>query len=116
MIFTVEDTFLMIPEFWAATAPIYDTNTLLAERIGTATNYISAIESGRRFPSVEMLEKIACALELDSPELFSMKSMQSDVIKNELEERIWQDIGKNISNYISKNMAALKKRKPTRNF
>ena len=81
----------------------------LAERAGTATNYIAAIEAGRRFPSVEVLEKIACALEIDTPELFSMKPIQSDAVKKELEEHVWLNIGQNISDYISKNLKDLKK-------
>ena len=81
----------------------------LAERADTATNYISAIEAGRRFPSVEMLERIAFVLEIDTPELFSVKPVQIDTAKKELEERIWLKIGQNISNYISKNLQYLKK-------
>jgi len=81
----------------------------LAERADTATNYISAIETGRRFPSVETLEKIAFALEIDTPELFSVKPVQVDTAKKEMEKRVWHKIGQKISNYISKNMKDLKK-------
>jgi transcriptional regulator with XRE-family HTH domain len=83
----------------------------LAERVDTATNYISAIESGRRFPSVEMLEKIALALEIDTPELFSVKNVQISIEKREIEEQIWLNIGQNLSNYISKSLIELKKQK-----
>jgi transcriptional regulator with XRE-family HTH domain len=79
----------------------------LAERVGTATNYISAIEAGRRFPSVDMLEKIALALEIDTPELFSMKPIQLDIVKSELEKQIWHNIGQNISNYITERLSIL---------
>jgi transcriptional regulator with XRE-family HTH domain len=79
----------------------------LAEQAGTATNYISAIEGGRRFPSVEILEKIAFVLGIDTPELFSMKPIQSDTIKKELEKQVWQNIGQNLSSYISKNLIDL---------
>jgi len=82
----------------------------LAEKVNTSTNYISAIEAGRRFPSVEMLEKIAIALKIDSPELFSKQNSQSSATKRELEELIWHNVEKNLSNYISKNLAALKKK------
>ena len=82
----------------------------LAEKANTATNYISAIEAGRRFPSIEMLEKIAAALKIDTPELFSSEKIQQQTTKNELEVIIWQDIGKNISNYISKNLKNLEKK------
>jgi len=79
----------------------------LAEKAGTATNYISAIEAGRRFPSVEMLEKIAFVLGIDVPELFSMKPIPADIIKKELEVQVWQSVGENLSNYISKNLTDL---------
>jgi transcriptional regulator with XRE-family HTH domain len=45
----------------------------LAEKIDTATNYISKIESEKQFPSVQMLEKIAGALNIDVIGLFSTK-------------------------------------------
>ena len=82
----------------------------LAEQAGTATNYISAIEGGRRFPSVEILERIAFVLGIDTPELFSMKPIQLDTIKKEMEEQVWQNVGQNLSNYISKNLTNLKNR------
>jgi len=83
----------------------------LAEQVDTSTNYISAIEAGRRFPSVEMLEKIALALKIDTPELFSTKNIQLFATKRELEEQIWLNIKQNLSNYISKNLLDLKKQK-----
>jgi len=83
----------------------------LAERVDTATNYISAIEAGRRFPSVEILEKIALALKIDTPELFSTKNVHLFATKKEMEEQIWLNIEKKLSNYISKNLLDLKKRK-----
>ena len=82
----------------------------LAEQAGTATNYISAIEGGRRFPSVEILEKIAFVLGIDTPELFSMKPIQFDAMKKELEEQVWKNVGQNLSSYISKNLTDLKNR------
>ena len=83
----------------------------LAERVDTATNYIAAIETGRRFPSVEMLEKIATALEVDVPELFSTKLIAFYTSKRELEEQIWLKIEQNIANYITANLDDLKKKK-----
>ena len=88
----------------------------LAEKIDTATNYISAIEAGRRFPSVEILEKIASALEIDTPELFSMELKRVSITKKELEEQIWQEIGQNLSNYIAKNLSDIKKQDNRQKF
>ena len=38
----------------------------LAEQLNAATNYISMIESEKKFPSLPMLEKIAGALHIDT--------------------------------------------------
>ena len=86
----------------------------LAEKVDTATNYISAIEAGRRFPSIEILDKIAIALQIDTPELFSTKPVQYDAARQNMEEQIWQDIGINLSTYIAKQQASLKKRTKVR--
>jgi transcriptional regulator with XRE-family HTH domain len=42
----------------------------LAEKIDTASNYIALIETGKRFPSPQMIHRIAAALEVDTPALF----------------------------------------------
>jgi len=87
------------------------TQEKLAEKVNTATNYISAIEAGRRFPSVEMLKKIAIALEIDTPKLFVMENISLDTMKKELEEQILLDVGQSLSDYVSKRLDALKKPK-----
>jgi transcriptional regulator with XRE-family HTH domain len=46
----------------------------LAERVNTSTNYIALIETEKRFPTSEMLERIAAALEIEPPALFSTKT------------------------------------------
>ena len=81
----------------------------LAERVDTSTNYISAIEAGRRFPSAEMLEKIAIALGIDTPELFSTEPIKLENTKNELEAEIWQNIGGNLTGYINSKLNELKR-------
>jgi len=89
------------------------TQEKLAEKVNTATNYISAIEAGRRFPSVKMLKKIAFALEIDTPELFVMENVPLDTMKKDLEEQIWLEIGQSLSDYIAKRLAVLKKQNRT---
>ena len=42
----------------------------LAELCGSSTGYIGEIESGKRFPSVKMIERIAIAFEIESWHLF----------------------------------------------
>ncbi len=49
----------------------------LAEKAGTAPNYIALIEVGKSFPSLPMLEKIAAALQIDALDLFDKDGMIS---------------------------------------
>ncbi|GHV93810.1 hypothetical protein AGMMS50293_01300 [Spirochaetia bacterium] len=79
----------------------------LAEKVDTATNYIAAIEAGRRFPTVQMLERIADALKIDTPMLFSMESIQISSI-NTLHEEMIGDIAEIISDYMAKKLGSLK--------
>jgi len=51
----------------------------LAELADITDNYIALIETGKRFPSINMLERIAKALQKDTLEMFSTK--QIDVSK-----------------------------------
>jgi transcriptional regulator with XRE-family HTH domain len=63
----------------------------LAEKAQLTNNYIALVETGKRFPSVNMLEKIAKALEKDTIELFSLK--QDDLVKKRtLKTKILADI------------------------
>jgi len=57
------------------------TQEKLAERVETSTHYIGQIELGNKFPSPEMLERIAGALGIDSPQLFSMNSFPAEALK-----------------------------------
>jgi transcriptional regulator with XRE-family HTH domain len=42
----------------------------LAEKCGISTNYLAEIETGRKFPSIEMVEKLADALKVEPYKLF----------------------------------------------
>ncbi len=44
----------------------------LAEKAGASSNYIALIESGKNFPSLQMLAQIANALEIDELDLFNV--------------------------------------------
>jgi len=44
----------------------------LAEMINMATNYLGLIEGGKKFPSADMIERIAAALSIDTPDLFEL--------------------------------------------
>jgi len=57
------------------------TQAKLAEKANTAPTYIAMIEIEKKFPSVEMMERIADALEIDIIELFSTKALPEDSLK-----------------------------------
>ena len=68
------------------------TQSKLAERANTATRYIAMIEGCKNFPSPEMMEKLASALEKDTIELFAIPPIQQ-----EWKEAILADIEKLIT-------------------
>lgn len=67
----------------------------LAEIVNTAPTYIAMIELEKKFPSVEMLERIAEALVMDTTELFSVKPLPEDALRT-LRRSILQDLDKAI--------------------
>jgi len=63
----------------------------LAEMVNVSDNYIALIETGKRFPSLTMLEMISAALKIDILELFSIKTVEvSD--KKDIKNMILADI------------------------
>jgi len=64
----------------------------LAERINTAPNYIAMIEVGKKFPSAGMLERIALALNVDTPELFTTNTVTFMQNSNKSVERLYQEV------------------------
>jgi transcriptional regulator with XRE-family HTH domain len=64
----------------------------LAEKVNLAPTYIAMIELEKKFPSVEVLERIAAALDMDAPELFSMRSYPAELL-NKLHEAVLADFG-----------------------
>jgi len=49
------------------------TQSQLAEKVKTSANYIALIETKKKFPKPEMLERIAASLEIDAPALFAVE-------------------------------------------
>ena len=54
----------------------------LAEAANIATAYVAMIELEKKFPSVDVLERIAYALNIDPPELFSKACYPSEAVKD----------------------------------
>lgn len=76
---------------------------VLAEKIGTSPNYISKIEAEKQFPSVQMIEQLANALECDSVDLFSIKK-----IKNNRLDSIQETLNKEINDLINEKFKLIK--------
>jgi len=80
----------------------------LAEKAESSTQYIAMIELGRKFPSPEMLDRLAAAMEIDNLDLFtphpflkeSLESIQETVL-TDLEKRISRSINKTVRETIS---------------
>ena len=70
----------------------------LAERANLSTQYIAMIELTRKFPTPEMLERIAAALEIDSPELFSIQIAEARIRK--FQKTVLTDIEKAVSSAV----------------
>jgi transcriptional regulator with XRE-family HTH domain len=64
----------------------------LAEKMGTAPNYIAMIEVGKKFPSANMLGRIALALNVDTPELFTTHTVTFMPNINKSVERLYQEV------------------------
>ena len=81
----------------------------LAEKCETATNYISEIETGRKFPSIEMIEKLSVVLEVPAWSFLYAEEVQKSfaVLSDKLPEKkkkemlgeIFLEIQKVISKY-----------------
>jgi len=78
----------------------------LAERVETSTDYIGQIEQCKKFPSSEMLQRIAEALEMDSPDLFSTQVFTDEAIKI-VQDRVQADLDE-VSISIKKKITEIK--------
>ena len=85
------------------------TQVKLAEKVETSAHYIAQIEQENKFPSPEMLERIAAALEFDSPQLFSMEPFYSDEAIGRFKEGVQADLEKAVSVAVGMRLAELKK-------
>jgi len=80
----------------------------LAEKVGTSAHYIAQIEQENKFPSPEMLERIAMALTFDSPQLFSMESFHNEAIER-FKKGVQADLENAVSIAVGTRLAELKK-------
>jgi transcriptional regulator with XRE-family HTH domain len=81
----------------------------LAEKVETASNYIAMIETGRKFPSDRILEKIAGALGINAIDLFSCQINNAVALQVELVKSLHIEILNDITVLITNRMAELEK-------
>lgn len=79
------------------------TQEQLAEKVESSTNYIGTIEIGKKFPSPQMIERIAHALAIDSLQLFQTNtnftienSINVDLLKTSLLKNISKAVDKSL--------------------
>jgi len=71
----------------------------LAEMVNTAPTYIAMIELEKRSPSFEMIERIAAALQIDPPDLFSKTVYPIETVK-QFHESVLGDFKESLNNRI----------------
>ena len=80
----------------------------LAEKVDTSTHYIGMIETKNKFPSPEMLERIAAALGIDTIDLFSMERNLPELMKT-CRKAALQDISGLMERFIDEKLRELEK-------
>ena len=80
------------------------TQEQLAERAKTSTTYIGTIEIGLKFPSPQMIERIAAALDIDSLQLFQPDASMMTGSLSEI-EKTKAELMKNIEKAVEMTIA-----------
>jgi len=81
------------------------TQEKLAEKANISTHYLAMVELGKKFPSADMLERIAIALEVEPYELFYVPSVAENALKN-LQVTVSNNIEKVVADAIEKTLSA----------
>jgi transcriptional regulator with XRE-family HTH domain len=88
------------------------TQEKLAEKADMSIHYLAILELARKFPSGEMLERLAEALEVEPHELFAVSpSPRSELeqlrqeIKNDIENALGEKLEHSIADAIEKALA-----------
>jgi len=75
------------------------TQEKLAEKAEISTHYLAMVELAHKFPSANMLERLAVALEIEPHELFYMPGITENALES-LQESIISNIERVVSNTI----------------
>jgi transcriptional regulator with XRE-family HTH domain len=74
----------------------------LAEMVNVSTHHIATIETARNYPTLDLVERLANALNIEIYELFINQLSPPEEM-----ERLYQTVAKNIEQLISENMERL---------
>ena len=75
----------------------------LAEKAESSTQYIAMIELGRKYPSPEMLDRIAAAMNIDNLDLFTPPPLMKESLKK-IQETVMIDLERSISRAVTKTV------------
>jgi transcriptional regulator with XRE-family HTH domain len=84
------------------------TQAYLAEKVETSTHYIGMIENRVKFPSPEMIGRIAFALGIDTTDLFIAERDMPDAIKTYRKATI-SDVRSLLERFLDEKLADLDK-------
>jgi transcriptional regulator with XRE-family HTH domain len=76
----------------------------LAEKTGTSTHYIGMLENQNKFPSSEMIQKLAFALKIDPTELFNKEIDPLNSVKNSQKAAL-ENVGMALNRILTKFIA-----------
>ena len=76
----------------------------LAEKTGTSTHYIGMLEIKYKFPSSEMIHKLAAALGIDPTELFFKEKDPVTTMKN-AQKAAFEDVGEAVNQFLTAYIA-----------
>jgi transcriptional regulator with XRE-family HTH domain len=76
----------------------------LAERAGISTPFVAMIEVSRKFPTPDVLDRIARALNIKTYELFAVPPSPEEAMER-LHEAIVKDIDRVVAEAIEKNLS-----------
>jgi len=80
------------------------TQEKLAEKAGISANYLSMVEISKKFPTPEMLDRIAKALDIDTIQLFDTSSTSEERALLHLEKSIISNIEQLVTVTIKKTL------------
>ena len=76
----------------------------LAEKAGLSTHYLAMIETARKFPSADVLDRLSAALNINPNELFSVSVSPERAIE-QMQQKILENLDQAIEHALDKAIA-----------